>query len=109
MENRRFPGEGRTEASGGCERNEGEGGDLRERARLGRPTCGEGCGHDGAGVQAPGCLQSDRVLCGLGQTLQADPCVLSVQDQLLEGTHTPIKTKTKCNCRLPTTSNMFLV
>lgn len=46
-------------------------------------TCNKGGGDDSAGVQAPGSLEFNGVLCGLGQPLQPDPRVLSIQYELL--------------------------
>lgn len=46
-------------------------------------TCNKGSGDDSAGVETPGSLEFNCVLCGLSQPLQSYPRVLSIQYELL--------------------------
>lgn len=49
-------------------------------------TCNKGSGDDSAGVETPGSLEFNSVLCGLSQPFQSYPRVLGIQDKLLHGT-----------------------
>lgn len=51
--------------------------------RVASLTCGEGGGGEAAPGGILGCLQEHCVVCALRQTLQSDPRVLCIHDQLL--------------------------